>query len=73
MTALLPPPGAGSCALPGQAALRTIIAALSGPAGSADIVRVSTVVFNRPYLMLVTDTATGEPLFLANVADPTAD
>jgi serine protease inhibitor len=30
------------------------------------------VVFNRPYLMLVTDAATGEPLFLAKVADPTA-
>jgi serine protease inhibitor len=152
MTALLPPPGAGSCALPGQAALRTMTAALSGPAGSADTVRVSlpkvnldtngttgdmspvlkalgmgqaftdaadflglsqraccigfvqqaatlqvgekgtvasaaaavgiiaassveapphTVVFNRPYLMLVTDAATGEPLFLAKVADPT--
>jgi serpin B len=30
------------------------------------------VVFDRPYLMLVTDTSTGEPLFLARVADPTA-
>jgi serine protease inhibitor len=30
------------------------------------------VVFNRPYLMLVTDAVTGEPLFLAKVADPTA-
>jgi serine protease inhibitor len=28
--------------------------------------------FDRPYLMLVTDSATGEPLFLARVADPTA-
>ena len=28
------------------------------------------VLFNRPYLMLVTDRATGEPLFLARVADP---
>jgi serpin B len=28
--------------------------------------------FDRPYLMLVTGTATGEPLFLARVADPTA-
>jgi serine protease inhibitor len=26
--------------------------------------------FDRPYLMLVTDTATGEPLFIARVADP---
>ncbi|MGH3170350.1 MAG: serpin family protein, partial [Trebonia sp.] len=31
-----------------------------------------TIVFNRPYLMLVTDKATGEPLFLAKVADPAA-
>jgi serpin B len=29
------------------------------------------ILFNRPFLMLVTDTATGEPLFLAKVADPT--
>jgi serine protease inhibitor len=28
------------------------------------------IVFNRPYLMLVTDTETGEPLFIARVADP---
>ena len=28
--------------------------------------------FNRPYLMLVTATTTGEPLFLARVADPPA-
>jgi serpin B len=28
------------------------------------------VVFARPYLMLVTGTASGEPLFLARVADP---
>jgi serine protease inhibitor len=28
--------------------------------------------FNRPYLLLVTDTATGEPLFLARVTDPAA-
>jgi serpin B len=30
------------------------------------------IVFDRPYLMLVTDTATGEPLFLARVANPAA-
>ncbi len=29
-----------------------------------------TVVFDRPYLLLITGTATGEPLFLARVADP---
>jgi serine protease inhibitor len=28
------------------------------------------IAFDRPYLMLVTGTATGEPLFLARVADP---
>jgi serine protease inhibitor len=37
---------------------------------SAIAVPRQTVVFNRPYLLLVTDTATGEPLFLARVADP---
>ena len=30
------------------------------------------IVFDRPYLLLVTDTATGEPLFLARVANPAA-
>jgi serpin B len=30
------------------------------------------VVFDRPYLLLVTGTATGEPLFLARVANPAA-
>ncbi len=153
MTALLPPPGAASCALPGQATLATIGGALSGSAGGSDTAQVSlpkvsldtqgsvgdmtpvlkalgmgpafgdladfrglspaaccigfvqqaatlqvgekgtvaaaaaavgiapamaiavpprTIVFNRPYLMLVTATATGEPLFLAKVANPTA-
>lgn len=33
-------------------------------------VTAGTVTFNRPYLLLVRDTATGEPLFLARVADP---
>jgi hypothetical protein len=28
------------------------------------------VVFNRPYLLLVSATGTGEPLFLARVANP---
>ena len=28
--------------------------------------------FDRPYLMVVTDRATGEPLFMARVADPAA-
>ncbi len=30
------------------------------------------VIFDRPYLLLVTDSATGEPLFLARVANPAA-
>jgi serine protease inhibitor len=33
-------------------------------------VPVSQVVFDRPYLLLVSATGTGEPLFLARVADP---
>jgi serine protease inhibitor len=156
MTALLPPAGSGSCALPGTATLRTINAGLAVGAkqpasdtadkalvsmprvnlsttadmrpvleqlgmsrafapGAADFSGLSPqagyikfvrqaatlqvgekgtvasaavavgvsptmaeappphqVVFDRPYLMLVTDTATGEPLFLAKVADPAA-
>jgi serpin B len=35
-------------------------------------ITVHPVVFDRPYLMLVTDTVTGEPLFLAKVANPEA-
>ncbi len=150
MTALLPPAGAGSCALPAQAALRTLTApgtsgaaasgtatvslpkvnlsangsvgnmkdvlerlgmglafgpranftglsasascigfvqqaatlqvgekgtvataaAAVGVAASALMATTRTVVFDRPYLMLVTGTATGEPLFLAKVANP---
>jgi hypothetical protein len=30
------------------------------------------VAFSRPYLMVVTDTQAGEPLFHARVADPAA-
>jgi serpin B len=47
-------------------------AAAVGIAWSAGQVVTHTVAFNRPYLMLVTDTATGEPLFLAKVASPVA-
>jgi len=147
MTALLPPAGAGSCALPSQAGLRILTApagpgtaqvslpkvnlSTDGAAGdmkpvlerlgmglafsdSADFTGLSeqaccigfvqqaatlqvgekgtvaaaavavgvaasavlgsprTIVFNRPYLMLVTDTSTGEPLFVAKVANPAA-
>jgi serpin B len=31
------------------------------------------VAFDRPYLMVVTDRATGEPLFMARVADPSGN
>jgi serpin B len=151
MTALLPPAGSGSCALPSQAALTTIAGALDGSrAGLADVSlpKVSldtsgdagnmkpaleklgmgaafaqnadfaglspqaccigfvqqaatlqvgekgtvgaaaaavgiaaasamapqpvTVTFDRPYLLLITAKATGEPLFLAKVGNPTA-
>ena len=152
MTALLPPTGSGSCALPSQAALTTITRSLDGSgAGLAGVslptvnldtsgaagdmkpalerlgmgvafgpgadftglspqaccigfvqqaatlqvgekgtvgaaaaavgmvaasamapVRVVTVTFNRPYLLLITAKATGEPLFLARVDNPTA-
>ena len=43
-----------------------------GMAPTAVRLPVRQVVFNHPYLMLVTDTATGEPLFLARVASPSA-
>jgi serine protease inhibitor len=39
---------------------------------SDEPVQLDRVVFDRPYLLLVTGTATGEPLFLARVADPAA-
>jgi len=39
---------------------------------SAEPAPSARVVFDRPYLLLVSDHATGEPLFLARVADPVA-
>jgi serine protease inhibitor len=39
---------------------------------AAEPVQSARVVFDRPYLLLVTDNVTGEPLFLARVADPAA-
>jgi serpin B len=39
-------------------------------AASAARVMPPLVTFDRPYLMVVTDRATGEPLFMARVADP---
>jgi serine protease inhibitor len=153
MTALLPPSGSASCALPSQASLTSIARSLDGPpAGLADVSlpkvsldtsggvgdmkpaleqlgmgvafnqqdadftglspqaccigfvqqaatlqigekgtvgaaaaavgmaaasampapRVITITFDRPYLLLITAKATGEPLFLAKVDNPAA-
>jgi serine protease inhibitor len=41
-----------------------------GIAPTAVSVPLTRIVFDRPYVLLVTDTQTGEPLFLARVADP---
>jgi serpin B len=41
-----------------------------GIAATAGLAPTGPVVFDRPFLLLVTDTATGEPLFLARVANP---
>ena len=41
-----------------------------GLSPSAARVMPPLVTFDRPYLMVVTDRATGEPLFMARVADP---
>jgi serine protease inhibitor len=45
-------------------------ATASGLAPTAVSVPLTRIVFDRPYLLLVTDTRTGEPLFLARVANP---
>ena len=42
-----------------------------GIAASAARAGAPPVTFDRPYLMLVTDRTTGEPLFMARVTDPT--
>jgi serpin B len=39
---------------------------------SAAQVPVREITFDRPYLLLVTDTSTGEPLLMARVANPAA-
>ena len=41
-----------------------------GVQATAGRVLAPPVLFNRPYLMVVTDRATGEPLFMARVTDP---
>ncbi|MFC4909857.1 serpin family protein [Actinomadura gamaensis] len=51
----------------GAAATGSGVTALAAPAPSKRI----TVVFDRPYLAVVRDGKTGEPLFMARVADPT--
>jgi serpin B len=51
----------------GSAATAVGIQPLMGVARPARV-----ITFDRPYLLLVTDTSTGEPLFLARVADAAA-
>jgi serpin B len=41
-----------------------------GIVASAGRIELPPVTFDRPYLMLVTDSTTGEPLFITRVADP---
>ena len=149
MVALLPPPGAASCAMPAASALGTMTAALAGPASAVGLDAIalpkvnlssrvslkdllsrlgmgvaftpaadfsalspqaccigfveqaatlqvgekgtvasaatavgivpsaaeaggSQITFDRPYLLLVADAGTGEPLLLARVANPAA-
>ena len=72
-------PDAGNLAFVQQAA--TLAVAEKGTVGAAAVavgvtasaarVQPFTVTFDRPYLMLITAKATGEPLFLAEVANPT--
>jgi serpin B len=42
-----------------------------GVSASAAKVGPPPITFDRPYLMVVTDRTTGEPLFMARVSDPT--
>lgn len=50
----------------------TTAAAATGVAvGSAELVGpAATLTFNRPFLLLLEDTASHAPLFLARIADP---
>ena len=48
----------------------SFLATAVGAIASAARVMPPLITFDRPYLMVVTDRATGEPLFMARVADP---
>jgi serine protease inhibitor len=56
-----------------QGTVASAATAVGVQASSAEEPLIPQVVFNRPYLLLVTDSATGEPLFLARVANPAAN
>ncbi len=45
-------------------------ATAAGMEATAGRVLPPQVRFDRPYVMMVTDRTTGEPLFMARVADP---
>jgi serine protease inhibitor len=72
-------PEAGQLAFVQQAATLAVAekgtvgaaAAATGMTASARMGNPIMITFNRPYLMLITAKATGEPLFLAEVANPT--
>jgi serpin B len=53
----------------------TVASAATAVGMQASSARVMSpqVRFDRPYLMVVTDRTTGEPLFMARVADPSSD
>jgi len=55
---------------PATATFRLAPATAVGAQATARRVLPPQVLFDRPYLMLVTDSTTGEPLFLARVANP---
>jgi serpin B len=52
----------------------TVAAAAAGVGvyPTAGVLAPHQIVFNRPFLMLISAASTGEPLFLAKVADPAA-
>jgi len=70
-------PAAGSLSVVEHAATMqvgekgTVAAAATGVGiGVTAVIRHKNVVFDRPYLLLVRDSVTGEPLFLGRVTDP---